>query len=351
MFGGTDKYEDSAEKFQRAGHAYKAAKAWPQAAKAYENAAKNYQKAKSDSDVANCFIEAARAYVKAGDSKTATEVLETEALPRMVDAGRLSQAAKLHQEVAEMMEEEGQYDGAMDNYQKAADLFNAENAGSTASKCLAKIGHLAAQLDPPDFDRASIMFAQVGSDCLASNLLKFSAKGYFFNAVICTLARGDIVAAESQLNKFKEQDYTFGGACCYRCYLFSHALTLLGCPHAPHLRHAVLAWGSGHDDDCAAGAVIYLHSSYRSVTPASHHQHHPPPSCAGSRECKLLEDVCAAFKDGAVDAFTDSVYRWVLGCTSYCPARCTSHPRLSSPPAALTRSASLTHGRPVCCSR
>jgi tetratricopeptide (TPR) repeat protein len=218
------------------------------------------KKAKSDSDIASCYIESSRCFIKAGDSRTATELLETEALPRMVDAGRLSQAAKLHQEVAEMFEDEGQLDEAMNNYQKAADFFNAENAASTASKCLGKIALLAAQVrereerrmgrgagrqrrprrrrpptlsirspprtaastsplvpphwqtDPPDFERAAGMFEQVGSDNLASNLLKFSAKSNFFNAVICTLARGDIVAADTSLNKYKDMDYTFGGA-------------------------------------------------------------------------------------------------------------------------------------------
>jgi hypothetical protein len=104
------------------------------------------KKAKSDSDIATCYIESSRCFIKAGDAKTATELLENEALPRMVDAGRLSQAAKLHQEVAEMFEDEGQLEDAMSNYQKAADLFNAENAASTASKCLGKIALLAAQV-------------------------------------------------------------------------------------------------------------------------------------------------------------------------------------------------------------
>jgi alpha-soluble NSF attachment protein len=179
------------------------------AAKAYKEAAGCYQKAKSESEVAQCFIEASRCFIKAGDSKTATALLETEALPRMVDAGRLSQAAKLHQEVAEMFETEGSFAEAMDNFQKAADLFSAENAGSTASKCLARVAHLAAQLDPPDFEKASEVFAAVGAECMNSNLMKFSAKGYFLQAVLCTLARADIVAAEGQLERFREQDYTF----------------------------------------------------------------------------------------------------------------------------------------------
>jgi hypothetical protein len=182
------------------------------AGKAYQNAAANFQKAKSESEVAQCFIEAARCFIKSGDTATATALLETEALPRMVDAGRLSQAAKLHEEVAGMFESEGAHAPAMENYQKAADLFSAENAGSTASKCLARVAHLAAQLDPPDYEKAAEVFAQVGSDCMSSNLMKFSAKGYFLQAMLCILARGDIVAAESQFERFKELDYTFEGA-------------------------------------------------------------------------------------------------------------------------------------------
>lgn len=182
------------------------------AGKAYKSAAENFQKAKQESEVAQCFIEAARAYIKAGDLGQATTLLETEALPRMVDAGRLSQAAKLHEEVAGMFETEGAWAPAMENYQKAADLFQAENSASTASKCLAKVAHLAAQLDPPDYEKAAEVFASVGRDCMSSNLMKFSAKGYFLQASLCNLARGDIVAAEEQFERFKEQDYTFEGA-------------------------------------------------------------------------------------------------------------------------------------------
>lgn len=212
LFGVSDeRYQDAGEKFTRAGNAFKAAKAWASAARAYQKSAESFVKGKSDSDASSSYIECARCYIKAGDSRSGTEILETHALPRIIDSGRLSQAAKLHQEVGKMFEDEGQYDQAVHHYQSAADYFNAENSPSSAQKCLAQVGHLAAQLDPPDYGKASATFEQVGQDCLSSNLLKFSAKGYFFNAVICTLARGDVVAADMQLSKFREQDYTFEG--------------------------------------------------------------------------------------------------------------------------------------------
>ena len=238
--GGQERYEDAADKLQKAGHAYKAAKNWPSAAATYVKAADCFKKAKNDGDTANCFIEAARCYIKAGDSSTASSLLENEALPRMVDAGRLSQAAKLHQEVAEMYEEGEMFAEAMDNFQKAADFFMAENAASTAAKCSGKIAFLAARTDPPDYEKAAAEFERVGKDSLSSNLLKFGAKANFFNAAICLMARGDIVAADAATARFKEMDYTFSGC----------------------------------------------------------------------RECKLVEDISAAFKDGNAEAFTDAVFNF-----------------------------------------
>ena len=238
--GGQERYEDAADKLQKAGHAYKASKNWPSAAATYVKAADCFKKAKSDGDTANCFIEAARCYIKAGDSTTASSLLENEALPRMVDAGRLSQAAKLHQEVAEMYEEGEMFAEAMDNFQKAADFFMAENAASTAAKCSGKIAFLAARTDPPDYEKAAAEFERVGKDSLSSNLLKFGAKANFFNAAICLMARGDIVAADAATARFKEMDYTYSGC----------------------------------------------------------------------RECKLVDDISAAFKDGNAEAFTDAVFNF-----------------------------------------
>jgi alpha-soluble NSF attachment protein len=160
-----------------------------------------------------------------------TEVLETEALPRIVDAGRLSQAAKLHNEVAEMMESEGAYEEAIRHFTEAADLFVAENASSTALKCVTRVAHLSAQLDPPDYARAAEMFERVGTESLSSNLLKFGAKSAFFNAVICTLARGDVVSGERDLERFKELDYTFPG-----------------CREAKLLEDVVAAWKDMNSD-------------------------------------------------------------------------------------------------------
>lgn len=104
------------------------------------------KKAKSDFDVTAAYVEAARAFVRAGQAQEATNVLENEALPRMVDAGRLSQAAKLEIEIAELFENEDDKESAIIHYQKGAEYYLAENATSTANKAMVKVAMLSAQV-------------------------------------------------------------------------------------------------------------------------------------------------------------------------------------------------------------
>jgi hypothetical protein len=232
---------------------------------------------RSEHEAATAYIEAARCWIKAGDAKMGTEVLETEALPRIVDAGKLSQAAKLHNEVAEMMESEGAMEEAISHFQQAADLFIAENAASTALKCSTRIAHLSAQMDPPDLARAAEVFEHVGTESLSSNLLKFGAKSAFFNAVLCTLARGDVVAGERDLERFKELDYTFPG--CRECKLLEDVVQVRARRVHARRMSAVVARGGGGGGGAAAGRIARL-PTLRVLSPHHPHRHSylfPPP--------------------------------------------------------------------------
>jgi alpha-soluble NSF attachment protein len=73
------------------------------------------------------------------------------------------------------------------------------------------------QADPPDLSEAASIFESIGSECLSNNLLKFQSKSHFFDAILCILAKGDVVAADISLNKYKDMDYTFPG--CRECKL------------------------------------------------------------------------------------------------------------------------------------
>jgi alpha-soluble NSF attachment protein len=136
----------------------------------------------------------------------------------LTDAGRLSQAAKLCKECAELYESE-EVGGdankssvvyAIEMYEQAAELFTLEDAKSSVNQCNAKIAELcSAALDPPDLLRASQLYEDLGRNCLDSNLLKFNAKGYFLQAVLCHLANNDAVGGREALSRFEGLDYTF----------------------------------------------------------------------------------------------------------------------------------------------
>jgi alpha-soluble NSF attachment protein len=140
------------------------------------------------------------------------------AVALLIDAGRLTQAAKLCKECAELYEtEEIALDEkspvvlAIEAYDQAAELFGMEDSKSQASACYAKVAELcSAALDPPDLLRAAQLYDQLGRNCLDSNLLKFNAKGYFLQSILCSLANNDAVGAEQALAKYEGVDYTFG---------------------------------------------------------------------------------------------------------------------------------------------
>jgi alpha-soluble NSF attachment protein len=131
----------------------------------------------------------------------------------LCDAGRLTQAARLSKEVGELFENDDSSEEnvqlAIDSYQQAAELYEMEQQKSQASQCLVKVAELSsAALNPPNFLRSAELYEKLGKDCLESNLLKYNAKGYFLQSVICHLANQDSIGASQAMNRFSSLDYT-----------------------------------------------------------------------------------------------------------------------------------------------
>ena len=137
------------------------------------------------------------------------------AISLLTDAGRLTQAAKMSRDCAELYESdeiavENSTALAIQMYEQAADLFGMEDSKGQASNCKAKVAELSsAALDPPDLLRAAQIYNELGRSCLDSNLLKFNAKGYFLQSILCQLANSDAIGAEQALQGYEGMDYTF----------------------------------------------------------------------------------------------------------------------------------------------
>eukprot|EP00980_Cylindrotheca_fusiformis_P004063 scaffold880_cov132-Cylindrotheca_fusiformis.AAC.59 len=209
--------EDAAECFEKAANAYKVGGMNGEAGDAYMEAVKVYRDKLSD------FLGASKALNNAGTCYKKSDPADAiraygEAVHLYVDNARIQQAAKLQKEIAELYEtEELDEDGkshivlAIEAYEQAAEFFGMEDSKSSESACLVKIAELcSASLDPPDFVRASKLYDDLGRRCLESNLLKYNAKGYFLQAVLCHLASADSVGASQAMAKYDSLDYTFG---------------------------------------------------------------------------------------------------------------------------------------------
>lgn len=78
--------------------------------------------------------------------------------------GRFSLAAKHHQTIAEIYENEAvDLERAVQHYEQAADYFRGEESNSSANKCMLKVAQYAAQLE--NYAKAIQIYEQVRRFC------------------------------------------------------------------------------------------------------------------------------------------------------------------------------------------
>lgn len=249
--GGSNNKEEAAELYLQAANAYKvgglqceAGNVYVKAAELYQNtcgqpndAAKAFGNAGEYMTVMTCVfcillfslshsqhylskITTASCFKKGHAAADAVAAFQS-AVALLTDAARLTQAAKLLKECAELYEneeveladtEKSNVVLAIETYERAAELFTLEDSKSQASQCQAKVAELCSvALEPtPDLLRAAGIYEELGRNCLDSNLLKYNAKAYFLQAILCHLAAGDAVAATEALQRYESLDYTFG---------------------------------------------------------------------------------------------------------------------------------------------
>jgi len=205
LFGGSSKTDEALEMLGRAANMFKMAKKWSQAGNTFTKIANHHVKEGAKHDAATNYVEAANCFKKT-DPKEAAGSLQ-KAIEIYTDMGRFTIAAKHHQTVAELFETEAaDLDKAIQHYETAADYFKGEESNSSANKCLVKVAQYAAQLE--NYEKAIQIYEQVAAAALESNLLKYSAKDYFFRASLCHLCV-DSINAQHALNKYEEQHPAF----------------------------------------------------------------------------------------------------------------------------------------------
>ncbi|XP_011505383.1 PREDICTED: soluble NSF attachment protein [Ceratosolen solmsi marchali] len=201
LFGGSSKVEEAVESYQRAANLLKMAKKWNESGSAFCQAANLNAKAGSRHDAATNYIDAANCYKKSDPTEAVNCLLK--AIEIYTDMGRFTMAAKHHQNIAEIYENEAvDLERAVKHYEQAADYFRGEESNSSANKCLLKVAQYAAQLE--NYDKAIEIYEQVAVASLDSSLLKYSAKEYFLRAALCHLCV-DVLNAQHAIERYQEQ--------------------------------------------------------------------------------------------------------------------------------------------------
>jgi len=208
LFGGGGGSDEALELLARAANLYKMAKKWGEAGNTFSSIANHHVKAGSKHDAATNLVDAANCYRKT-DPKEATATFQ-KAIDIYTEMGRFTIAAKHHQTIAEMSETDlADLEKAMQHYELAADYFRGEESNSAANKCMVKVAQFSAQLE--NYEKAVQIYEQVAASCLESNLLKYSAKDYFFKAALCHLCI-DPLNASHALQRYEDQYPAFTDA-------------------------------------------------------------------------------------------------------------------------------------------
>lgn len=197
--------ENAADLYSKAGNLLKAEQHWKQAAEAFIKAAELHElDADSKEEGARKRVSAASCYRKY-DAASAIAQLER-AVQVYLRAGRFSLVATYEKESAEIWEGEGNWGEAAGCYEKAAKRFEAEDQPAMAQGCLAKAALAYGWMG--NWTCSSELYTRIAEACASDHLRRFSAKDYYFRAILCAFADGDVVGgkkkAEGLLEKGRE---------------------------------------------------------------------------------------------------------------------------------------------------
>lgn len=170
-------------------------KHWLKAGQAFYEAAKlqnvRHEAAVYYTDAANCF--------KKCNLEQAVNCL-LKAIEIYTDLGRFTLAAKLHENIGAIFENEINYEMAVQHYEQAAEYFNGEENNSSAMRCLLKVAHLSAVMK--DYGKAISVYQEVTRRCSDTALLKYSVKEYIFREVLCQMCV-DVTEAVKTLERYE----------------------------------------------------------------------------------------------------------------------------------------------------
>jgi len=183
--------EDAAELYAKAAAQYKIMKDYNKAGLCYSKSAQCNMSAGNDIEAKSNWREAGKCY-RHVDFHKATDAYKN-AIQLNLDADRFGQAARLEEEIGDMLAEDEHLDEAIEAYERSADYYEAENDTGNKNKRLLKVAHMCGKAQK--WAKAIKIFESTAKASADNNLLRWKVKEYIFKAMLlnmCLLAEDDI---------------------------------------------------------------------------------------------------------------------------------------------------------------
>jgi len=183
--------EDSAEMYGKAAAQYKIIKEYGKAGMCYSKSAQCNMAAQNDIEAKASWREAGKCY-RHVDFEKAIDAYKN-AIQLQLDADRFSQAARLQEEIGDMMAEDDHLDEAIAAYELSADYYEAENDIGNKNKRLLKVAHMCGKAKK--WAKAIKIFESTAKASADNNLLRWKVKEYIFKAMLlnlCLFAEDDM---------------------------------------------------------------------------------------------------------------------------------------------------------------
>jgi len=183
--------EDAAELYAKAAAQYKIMKDYNKAGLCYSKSAQCNMSAGNDIEAKSNWREAGKCY-RHVDYHKATDAYKN-AIQLNLDADRFGQAARLEEEIGDMLAEDDHLDEAIEAYERSADYYEAENDTGNKNKRLLKVAHMCGKAQK--WAKAIKIFESTAKASADNNLLRWKVKEYIFKAMLlnmCLLAEDDI---------------------------------------------------------------------------------------------------------------------------------------------------------------
>ena len=188
-------------------------------------------------------MEAAKLYIKAKDMKHAVASLQR-AQNLYVQHGKISQAARACKELATALKDSDDKESvglALESYMEAARMYETDSSYSEMVRNLAtallstnhdrlalvsrqgadhtccvqykmKLEAAGMRVQLKQHAEAAKLFEAVAAEYVSNNLLKYSAKDLYMNALLCVLAEGDTTTAMAKREEFRLSDVNLEGS-------------------------------------------------------------------------------------------------------------------------------------------